>query len=294
MYEYILVFSKSKSFNYYIDRVRDYENLKKWWVKYPERYNPRGKVPEEIWNFDIPTQGSWGNGHIKHFCPLPEELVERIINLTTNENDVILDPFSGHGTVLAQAYFCKRKYIGLELNKSYIKMFNNYLKTISRLKRKEYEVSQRCYIKQDKFEKLIIDLRILKYAKTMRNILIKKGINGIHLIYAERLKCKPLEKYKLVTSSYSFLIDKKLSIKRIERNVHNIISRPPLSKYGIAPKFQFFHDKNTFISKLKSKKLYAYTAQVAHKYNDVFKKASLKEYSLISPIKVNLNEKDFE
>ena len=36
MYEYILVFSKNKSFTFYIDRIRDYENLKKWWIKHKQ------------------------------------------------------------------------------------------------------------------------------------------------------------------------------------------------------------------------------------------------------------------
>ena len=127
LYEYILVFSKTNKFKFYIDRIRDYENLKKWWVTYPERYNPKGKVPEEIWNFDIPTQGAWGKGYIMHFCPLPEELVQRIIKLSTNDNDIVFDPFAVSGTVLAQAKFMNRKFLGFELNEDYIKMFHNYV-----------------------------------------------------------------------------------------------------------------------------------------------------------------------
>jgi len=128
IFEYILVFSKTSKFKYNPDSVRSCEGLKKWWVKYPERYHPKGKSLEEVWDFPIPVQGSWGTGYIKHFCPLPEALVDRIINLTTDEGDVVLDPFSGSGTVPAQASFRNRKYIGFELNTEYIEMFKSYEK----------------------------------------------------------------------------------------------------------------------------------------------------------------------
>lgn len=59
IFEYILVFSKAgQKHKYYPDRLREIEELKHWWVKYPERYNPKGKSLEEIWTFDIPTQYS--------------------------------------------------------------------------------------------------------------------------------------------------------------------------------------------------------------------------------------------
>ncbi len=40
--------------------LQNIENFKEWWVKYPERYNPKGMLPTNIWEFSIPTQGSWG------------------------------------------------------------------------------------------------------------------------------------------------------------------------------------------------------------------------------------------
>ena len=76
-FEYILFFSKTTSFKYNKDQVRIYDtsHLKKWWVKYPERYNPRGKALDEVWEYPIPTQGSWGEKYVKHFCPLPTDMV---------------------------------------------------------------------------------------------------------------------------------------------------------------------------------------------------------------------------
>lgn len=44
----------------------------------------------------------------------PEELLKRIIESTTNENDLVLDFFAGSGTTLAVAHKMKRRYIGIE------------------------------------------------------------------------------------------------------------------------------------------------------------------------------------
>ena len=90
-FEYILFFSKSPRFKYNIDAVRlcDTSQLKEWWVNYPERYNPKGKALDELWEFPIPVQGSWGDKYVRHFCPLPKELVSRIIAISTDEEDVV-------------------------------------------------------------------------------------------------------------------------------------------------------------------------------------------------------------
>uniref|UniRef100_UPI00112FB683 DNA methyltransferase n=1 Tax=Campylobacter vicugnae TaxID=1660076 RepID=UPI00112FB683 len=44
----------------------------------------------------------------------PEELLKRIIESSTQENDLVLDFFAGSGTTLAVAHKMKRRYIGIE------------------------------------------------------------------------------------------------------------------------------------------------------------------------------------
>lgn len=44
----------------------------------------------------------------------PEALIKRIIEISTNENDLVLDFFTGSGTTLAVAHKMKRRYIGIE------------------------------------------------------------------------------------------------------------------------------------------------------------------------------------
>lgn len=103
-FEYLLCFSKQKNFKYEIDRLKEIE-LKEWWVKYPERYNPKGKVPANIWTLPIPVQGSWSTNGLRHACPFPISLVERVLLLTTDPkpDHIVFDPFAGSGIVLALA-----------------------------------------------------------------------------------------------------------------------------------------------------------------------------------------------
>lgn len=46
--------------------------------------------------------------------PKPEALLQRIIEISTQENDLVLDFFAGSGTTLAVAHKMKRRYIGIE------------------------------------------------------------------------------------------------------------------------------------------------------------------------------------
>lgn len=55
----------------------------------------------------------------KHICPLQLPVIERCIELWTNPNDVVLDPFDGIGSVGYQAIKMGRRHIGIELKKSY-------------------------------------------------------------------------------------------------------------------------------------------------------------------------------
>lgn len=54
-----------------------------------------------------------------HPCPIPYELAKRIILSTTQEGDLIIDPFAGGGTILKAAKDCGRKYLGFEIDKTY-------------------------------------------------------------------------------------------------------------------------------------------------------------------------------
>lgn len=60
-----------------------------------------------------------------HPCPIPYELAKRIILLTTNEGDTVVDPFAGSGTILRAAKDTGRNYIGFEIDKTYSDYMKN-------------------------------------------------------------------------------------------------------------------------------------------------------------------------
>ena len=69
----------------------------------------------DIWN-DIAFNNLFQEGSVEFKnSKKPERLIERILNLTTNSNDVVLDSFLGSGTTCAVAHKMNRKWIGIEM-----------------------------------------------------------------------------------------------------------------------------------------------------------------------------------
>ncbi len=64
-----------------------------------------------------------------HVATFPESLVKPCILSSTNENDFILDPFWGSGTVgkLCEKY--NRRFVGIEINECYVSSFLNTFKS---------------------------------------------------------------------------------------------------------------------------------------------------------------------
>ncbi|MBI4685168.1 MAG: site-specific DNA-methyltransferase [Nitrospirae bacterium] len=65
-----------------------------------------------------------------HPCQLPETILERLILMTTDERDIILDPFNGTGTTVIAAKRLGRKYIGIELDKQYVAIAEEKLRNV--------------------------------------------------------------------------------------------------------------------------------------------------------------------
>ncbi|HOO18892.1 MAG TPA: site-specific DNA-methyltransferase, partial [Paludibacteraceae bacterium] len=52
-------------------------------------------------------------------CQMPEDLLELIIKTSSNEEDIVLDPFGGTGTTAAVAKKLKRNYLTMEISQDY-------------------------------------------------------------------------------------------------------------------------------------------------------------------------------
>jgi site-specific DNA-methyltransferase (adenine-specific)/modification methylase len=73
-----------------------------------------------------------------HSAVFPEELVSKIINNFSSENDLIYDPFMGTGTTAVVAKKLGRNYLGSELNETYFELIN---KRISELEYQLFSIS---------------------------------------------------------------------------------------------------------------------------------------------------------
>jgi site-specific DNA-methyltransferase (adenine-specific) len=83
----------------------------------PARYNTR-KVPGNVWTF--PRVRYRMDEYEEHPAQKPEALLERIILASTNEGDLILDPFAGTFTTSAVAKRLRRRSIGIEREREYV------------------------------------------------------------------------------------------------------------------------------------------------------------------------------
>jgi len=79
-----------------------------------------GVVPYDVWEYDLVKNVS----QQKEPTPnqLPEVLLRRIILTSSNEGDLVVDPFVGSGTTTAVAKQEKRQYIGFDINADYVEI----------------------------------------------------------------------------------------------------------------------------------------------------------------------------
>ncbi|MBN1805227.1 MAG: site-specific DNA-methyltransferase [Sedimentisphaerales bacterium] len=135
-HESILHLRKSKMFTMNIDDVR--LPYGKHTLKYPshpqaessqygnggERKDtwtphPLGAKPKDI--IEVPTICNGMEEKTPHPTQKPEELLRKLLLASSNEGDIVLDPFSGSGTTLVVAEQLNRNWLGCELSHEYNK-----------------------------------------------------------------------------------------------------------------------------------------------------------------------------
>ena len=78
------------------------------------------KQMKDVWRISTTKPSEKKQG--KHPTQKPLELLIRIILASTNEGDLILDPFCGSSTTGIAAINLKRKYIGIDNEEEYLKL----------------------------------------------------------------------------------------------------------------------------------------------------------------------------
>jgi DNA modification methylase len=108
----ILMFTRSEGFTFHLDSVRVPQKY------FRDRNNMRGANPGDVWEF---SHVHYCNGNRQdHPTQKPEGLIERMVLASSDEGDLVVDPFSGSGTTLRVCQQLNRKAIGIEINPDYV------------------------------------------------------------------------------------------------------------------------------------------------------------------------------
>jgi len=123
--------------------AKDYRQNKYYEIRYPHKrcrkcgyllkdyggkkagLHPFGPLVSDVWT-DI-HRIKHNKYRDNHPCQLPIHLLERIILMSSDEGDIILDPFLGTGTTAVAAKRLGRKFIGFDIDEKYIKISENKL-----------------------------------------------------------------------------------------------------------------------------------------------------------------------
>ncbi len=121
-YETILWFTKSDQYIFNLDAIRvpqKWQNKKHHKGDRKGEYscNPDGKNPGDIWMFRNVKHNH--EEQTVHPCQFPEDLIARVILATTDEAQIVLDPYMGAGTVAVVARNLNRRFMGAELDGNY-------------------------------------------------------------------------------------------------------------------------------------------------------------------------------
>jgi len=79
-----------------------------------------GKQMRNVWEISAPQAEEKKFG--KHPTQKPVALLKRIIQASTKEDDLVLDPFCGSSTTGVAAVLLKRKYVGIDLEEEYLEL----------------------------------------------------------------------------------------------------------------------------------------------------------------------------
>jgi DNA modification methylase len=110
--------NNKKHFTFNDDAARVLSDRQKKY--YDKRAFPEGKMPDDVWD-EYPRVCGTFEERVDFPCQMPEGLLARIIRVSSNEGDWVLDPFSGSGTTAAVAAKLHRRFTGIEISQEYVR-----------------------------------------------------------------------------------------------------------------------------------------------------------------------------
>lgn len=99
----------------------------------------KGLPAQDLWT-DIEALRSWHDEKLGYPTQKPEALLERILAASTDEGDIVLDPFCGCGTAIAAAQRLNRTWIGIDITHLAINLIKHRLTGFGSAAGKDYTV----------------------------------------------------------------------------------------------------------------------------------------------------------
>ncbi len=133
--KWLFYVKNSRTYTFNLDDIRDPN------VKYPNqkkngkfRCNPLGKNPSDVWEFPKVTTGKNRSSKERtgHPAQFPLGIVERVIKASSNQGEIVIDPFAGSFSAGIATHGLGRIFIGFEINEKYcqlaVERFNEFQK----------------------------------------------------------------------------------------------------------------------------------------------------------------------
>ena len=130
----------------------------------------KGVPLSDVW--DIPYLNPKANERVGYPTQKPILLLEKVIQLVTDEGDIVLDPFCGSGTTLVAAKLLNRRYIGFDISDDAIQLVHKRIENPIRTDSNLLKNGKDSYLNQD--PEILQMLKIIDATPVQRN----KGIDG--------------------------------------------------------------------------------------------------------------------
>ncbi|RJS84450.1 site-specific DNA-methyltransferase [Methanophagales archaeon] len=114
------VFTKKKFVTSHYHILLVVKNLKKY------KFNKIDHYPEDV----IMVKRDYWHGKMKTETKLPVELVKKLILYSSDEGDIVFDPFMGSGTTAEACRLTNRNYLGFEIVPEYVDFANDRISKI--------------------------------------------------------------------------------------------------------------------------------------------------------------------
>ena len=179
---------------------------KKDGTKYMLLEKKKGVPLSDVW--EIPYLNPKAKERVGYPTQKPIILLEKIVNLASDEEDLVLDPFCGSGTTLVAAKLMNRKYIGIDISNDAIKLSRERLNLPIRTESSLLKKGKNAYKNQSK--------EISKYLESINAYPVQrnKGIDGFLKIDGD---IKPIP-IKIQRINESIVEAECLLIKACEKN----------------------------------------------------------------------------